>query len=269
MAVRTLDTILAEQSKFSDPSRQAILGQISNLPQEQQAAESGLNAKLQDRLGDITASANRKGNFYSGLPIAEQQRYTATEYAPALAGLKSNYLDKSTTLTNTLAGLNANDYQVANSIYGQEQSLAEQQRQFDLNYQLQQQQARAAAASQNSLASILNGRATNNGAAEQQQQVAPTAQNVDPNLQWAYNQVFSRKGQPIEKVLSDYQATLNSAQRGNTGDRMKIELYHQMFPEIFSASPTSKLTDTLAPGVSKFSNRVPAAVLQNGSKLSF
>ena len=137
---RTMEQVLADVSKQSDPQRQLILKQISDLPTQQQADEAGLEAQKNKGFNDIMLSARRRNVAYWGAPIAEQQSYLATNYLPAAAKLKQSYNDRSTSLESALNNIGANDYTLANNIFNQDRSFEEQQRQFNENLALQRQQ---------------------------------------------------------------------------------------------------------------------------------
>lgn len=173
MQPRTFDQILSSVQAQSDPQRQTVLNQIADLPNQQAAAESGLNAQKDQAYQDIVSGAQQRGIGFSGIPLQEQAKYNATNYAPALANLKSTYANQKGTLESALAGIGQNDYSTAQNQFNTEQALAEQQRQFDLNYQLQKQQLGAQNAYSTLLAGMLGGGNNATPAA-----AAPTAQMV-------------------------------------------------------------------------------------------
>ena len=116
--------------------------------------------------------------------------------------------------------------------------MAEQKRQFDLNRKDAERQSlrAAAAAATPSFGSSGGG--------------MPKAKATDPVQQAAYNDVASRMSQSDKAIKSDYRATLKSANYGNVKDKMKIELYHKLRPDLFGRA-------------------VSAAVLANGGALKF
>lgn len=237
MAARSFDQILADVSAQSDPQRQTVLNQIADLPNQQSAAESGLNAQKNQAYQDILSGAQQRGLGFSGIPLAEQAKYNATNYAPALANLKSTYANNKATLEGALAGIGQNDYQTAQSQFNTEQALAEQQRQFDLNYQLQKQQAAQQSASNSALSSLL-----------QQQQKQPAN---DPyaavDKQGAANAIVGLlKTNNPALVAKTIAAIGKSAGYGNMYDQYKVALLRQYL----SSSPYSGLINQAISGPS-------------------
>lgn len=158
---RSFDQILAEVNSKSDPQRQAVLKQVADITPQLAADESALGAKKDQAYQDIVDSARRRGLGFSGIPLGEQAKYNATEYAPALANLRTSANNRRTTLEASLADIGANNYSLANQIYGQDRAFEEQQRQFNeqmaFNRQQQADAQRSAAASSNALASLYGG----------------------------------------------------------------------------------------------------------------
>jgi hypothetical protein len=128
---RSFQQILAEVSAQSDPQRKTVLNQIADLPNQQVAQESALGAQKDQAYEDIVNGARRRGMGFSGIPLGEQAKYNATEYAPALANLKTGFNNSRTTLQSSLADMGKNDYSTAYDMFNQDRSFAEQQRQFN------------------------------------------------------------------------------------------------------------------------------------------
>lgn len=84
--------------------------------------------------------------LYSGMPIAEQSRYTGTKYLPALAQLEAQKNQQQFSLTSALNDLNMKKYTQAQAVRQQELDREEQARQAEANRQAQLQAAREAAA---------------------------------------------------------------------------------------------------------------------------
>ena len=72
--------------------------------------------------------------LYSGMPIAEQSRYTGTKYLPALAQLESQQNQQKFSLTSALNDLNMKKYAQAQTVRQQE---------LDWNSMILQARARA------------------------------------------------------------------------------------------------------------------------------
>lgn len=217
MATRSFDQILSDVTAQSDPQRQVVLGQIADLPNQQAAQTSALGAQKDQAYQDITSQAQQRGLGFSGIPLGEQAKYNATTYAPALANLATSFNNQKGTLESALAGIGQNDYSNANTVYGQEQSLAEQQREFDATQALQKQQL----SQPSPLASLFS--------PPQQQAPAPADPyaSIDKNgANTAIKQLLSTNNpQTIGKTV---QAITKSAGYGNIYDQYKLELLNEL-----------------------------------------
>jgi hypothetical protein len=69
---------------------------------------AGLETAKKDSFDQITTAANRRGMFYSGIPIEEQASYVGQNYLPGIANLKGRYAGLRGNLYNTLAQSLAN-----------------------------------------------------------------------------------------------------------------------------------------------------------------
>jgi hypothetical protein len=101
------------------------------LIRQQQAEEQGLNAAKTDAFSQIETAANRRGVFYGGMPIAEEQRYTGAQFLPSVANLRSKYAQQKFDLTSALNKVTSDEYNNANGIHQNELDLEEKQREFD------------------------------------------------------------------------------------------------------------------------------------------
>lgn len=234
---RSFQDVLNEVTARSDPQRKIVLDQVASLPAQQQAEEASLDAKKNQAFDDIIAGARRRGTGIAlgGIPLGEQAKYLATDYAPAVANLKTSFGNRRGSLESALADIGRNDYMSAQDIFGREQALDEQRRQFDLSYALQQQQAadarRAATAGGGSGSGFSPTLGAGKGANAQ-----PTRSAVDPIQQVAYNDVRTRVSQSNDAQLrSDYLATAASAKYGNQKDLIKLQVYRQLRPDLFKA----------------------------------
>lgn len=141
---------MAELDPYYSGSKTAVQSQLDAAPAQQDAELAGLDAKLGQANDNILNSARQRGMGFSGIPIAEQAKYAATDYAPAVANLKAKYVGQKNTLLEALNSLGRDQLTQAQGIYDNEanrdiqlQQLAEQKRQFDA----QQAAAAKAAAS--------------------------------------------------------------------------------------------------------------------------
>jgi hypothetical protein len=118
-----------------------------------------------------------------------------------------------------------------------EAQMAEQKRQFDEQLRASERaSARAAAAA--ATPSFGGGKSGGAGA-------SGDFGATDPVQQAAYNDVASRMGQSDAAIKSDYNATLKSAGYGNAKDKIKIQIYHKLRPDLFggSAVPARAVAD--------------------------
>lgn len=144
---RTLDQILAENASIYNPQVQSLQTQIQTIPTQLAAQESGLAAKQQEAFGDILSGARRRGTgiAFGGIPLAEQSKYTASTYMPALAQLKQAGIQQQTSLQDAI-----------NSIRERQQSAALGQQQYEQQrYDAYEESLRQAAASQANIGQYL------------------------------------------------------------------------------------------------------------------
>lgn len=231
---RSLDAILSELNARSDPQRQTILNQISAIPQAQQAEEAGLQAKLSGAFDDILSGARQRGLGFSGIPLAEQSKYAATDYAPAVARVRQSFGDRKASLEDSLNSLGSQNYQNAYGIYNSEldneyrnAQLAEQRRQFDLGYALDQ---RKLAQSGGSGGFSLSGGGGQQAAA--QRPAATIARKSDGGFAFS-----NAQGQPIsafsyaKQTGTDIRDVLQ--QMGSQGDKYAATVYNQLASDPF------------------------------------
>jgi hypothetical protein len=212
---RSIDQVLAEVTARSDPQRQLVLNQISQLPTQQAADEASLAAKKDQAYEDILGGARRRGLGFSGIPLGEQAKYNATDYAPAVANLKSTYGGRKATLESALTDIGKNDYSTAYDIFNQDRAFEEGQRQFN---------AQHAASQVNPFAGLFGG----NSAPQQSTQVPQ----VDPQTQTAYNDVQNLLSKDPARIQREYEAIKKSAGFGNPYDKIKLSLIEQLYPSI-------------------------------------
>lgn len=139
----TLEQVLSSLNSVYQPQIDSINQQSAALPAQYDAQAKGLAAQQQDAFGSILDGARSRGLGFSGIPLADQAKYTASTYMPALANLQTAQTNQRTSLTDSLNKINQDKYNQGQSIYQYQTTLEEQQRQFDAQ---QAAQARAAAA---------------------------------------------------------------------------------------------------------------------------
>lgn len=220
---RSLDQILAEVTARSDPQRQIVLNQVSQLPAQQAADEASLAAKKDQAFEDITAGARRRGLGFSGIPLGEQAKYTATDYAPALANLKTSYGGRKATLESALADIGRSDYTTAYDIFDRERTFDENQRRYNLEQGAASRAAASAGASQGNPFAGLFGNIGNSN--------QPKATGPDQLTQRAYDAVQDLIGTKNASLIQKtYSAIKQSAGYGNAYDKIKLQLIEQLYP---------------------------------------
>ena len=142
---RALQDIITELNSVYDPQRQVYSGQMTQLDPQMTAEQQGLEATKKDSFQQITERANRRGMFYSGIPVQEEQRYTASEFLPAVANLRAKYASQRFGLQEALTKLTAEQYNQANSLRQKELDREEEQRQFNERLAAQERASRASA----------------------------------------------------------------------------------------------------------------------------
>lgn len=123
--------------------RNLLNSQLKALPSQAEAQIKGLDAKLAVANDNILQGARGRGLGFSGIPIAEQAQYAATEYAPAVAGVRKSQNDQRSSILSSLNGLARDQRSQAESIFQADRQFSEQKRQFDL--QMAEQRAQRAA----------------------------------------------------------------------------------------------------------------------------
>lgn len=164
---RALSDIMTELESTYNPLRnrsQEVYNKGLEATNPQESADlSGLEQAKKNAFESINTGANRRGMFFSGIPLSEQSKYVGENYLPSVASLKNRYAGIRSNLYQTLAqqlgqyDLDQNKY--ARDIYNTEvsQDLAREQAAA----------ARAAAGSGGG-SSLISGFGGNNGATAQQ-----------------------------------------------------------------------------------------------------
>lgn len=124
-----LADIMKESDSYYQPKKDLYNQQLSQTDPQQQAEVQGLQQQQQDTFSQIRDQAQRRGLFFSGIPIAEQARYTGSQFLPAVANLQSKYTQQRTGLQGALADLGQQQYSDAMGI---------QQKQIDREFQAEQ-----------------------------------------------------------------------------------------------------------------------------------
>lgn len=104
-SVRSLDQIISEINSVYEPQIQSVRKRQSALPDQIRAEEQGLQARQNEAFDSILSGARRRGLGFSGIPLGEQARYTATEYLPALARLRQSGREQAMSLEDAILGI--------------------------------------------------------------------------------------------------------------------------------------------------------------------
>lgn len=92
----------------------------------------------------------------------------------------------------------------------------------------------------------------------------PVKARIEAIQQDAINDVAGRKGQSRAALLSDYNATLLSAQRGNQRDIAKVDAYKRLYPEIFQPAGPAVLSPEFG---SQIKNKAASLLSSAGGRL--
>ncbi len=156
MPARTINQILTELRPTFAPQTQSLQQQAGLIPQQVASNEQALNAKEDSAFGDILNGARQRGLGFSGIPLGEQAKYTATDYLPALANLRQQGQQQAMSLQDAILGINERRDTLAQGIYQQEQDRSFQSRENALN-RAAQQRASAQAAAMPSFGNLFGG----------------------------------------------------------------------------------------------------------------
>lgn len=113
---QAIDDILRELDAGYNPQRQAINDRISQLQPQADAQVAGLKQEQTNAFGDITNGARDKGMGFSGIPIAEQAKYTGSTFLPAVAKVQQSVNDARSSLFDNLNNINLDQRKTAYGI---------------------------------------------------------------------------------------------------------------------------------------------------------
>lgn len=242
---RALTDILTELDSVYNPQRQNAQGIYQRGLEDTNPMESadlaGLEQAKKDSFDQITTGANRRGMFFSGVPLKEQAQYVGQNFLPGVANLKNRYAgirgNLYQTLAQTLGNIDVEKNKYGRDIYNTEVAQ-------DLEREKQAQAAKASAGSGGGFGGFnLNGGNTGTNVLGASTQVSSALQNQ-------YNSMFYKPGGgkwSDADLASDYNATYASAKNGNKADMQKLQLYHAERPDLFGSAPQGNLSTTTAP----------------------
>lgn len=127
---RSFDQVYSELGNAYDPSVSLYQQQIDSIPGQADALIAQTDAKKDQAFTDIVDSARRRGVGFWGIPSAEQAKYASTDYAPAIANIKSNAQNNKLSLLESVNSLNRDRRTQAQGIYDNGISQDMQERQF-------------------------------------------------------------------------------------------------------------------------------------------
>lgn len=119
---RTLDQIIAELNPTYQPQIQSVQTQLGQIPGQIQVQEQAVGAQKDQAYEDIISGARRRGLGFAGIPLGEQAKYAATNYAPALANLRQAGVQQATSLQDAINQIQERRDTLARSIQGTEQA---------------------------------------------------------------------------------------------------------------------------------------------------
>lgn len=226
---RSLDAIVQELDASYNPSRQLINSRIDAIPGQGDAEIAGLKATQDQAFGDIVNGARDRGVAFGGIPLAEQAKYTAGTFLPAVAKVRQSQNDTKTSLLDALNGLNLDQRKYAQSVQSGELASDEQKRQFDEQAALSR--ASAAANAPFDFSKLL--------ATGPSPTAAPPPQKAAGNTpeQAAYDFVRSIGKKGDSAVISDFNAAKAYYQKtGNPNDLLKLQFYKQLYPNLLGTA---------------------------------
>lgn len=106
MQPRALDQILAELNPIYQPQVDLYRQRQADIPGQIASEEAGLEAKKNVAFDSILGGARQRGLGFSGIPLGEQAKYTATDYLPAVAKLRQSGRQQAQSLEEALLGIN-------------------------------------------------------------------------------------------------------------------------------------------------------------------
>ena len=123
---RDINQIMQELDSYYAPSINSNQQQLNELPAYYTAQQQGLDQTKTNAFSDITAGANSRGVLYSGIPIGEQAKYVGGTYLPAVAALKQDQNQRTSTLQDSIAKIRQQQSQQAYGIRNDELQLDQQ-----------------------------------------------------------------------------------------------------------------------------------------------
>ena len=249
MQPRTLNQIVSELRKAEKPRVKSLRKQQDLLRKGEVSQEEGLKARQTEAFGEILGGARRRGLGFSGIPLAEQARYTSTQFLPELARLRQSTQQGVLSLEDAINQIRQNTVGVAQQIRQQELDRAEAARQF--NAQMATRGSSGGGGGFNLGGGLNLGAATKSGGLTTGSQRDPLAGLTNYQKNLADSMFYRGDGSAWDEqaLRSDYARTKESAGYGNAYDKQKLMLYHRFRPDIFGRGVPSQAFDQRQMGV--------------------
>ena len=233
---RALEDIIRELNSVYDPQRNAYKEQIGTLDPLLASEEQGLQAQKRDEFEQITNRANRRGLFYSGIPVQEEQRYTGGTFLPAVANLKGKYATQRFNLQDAIAKITESQQLKAYDVRQNELNLEEEQRQFNARLAAEEAASRRAASGVGGASPSLGFRSGASTTPANQPQIDPVAAARGAAKQYRAQYLASGTTDPFyrDKVLQSLLGTF--------GDSPAIYdiVYKEIFPDNWAGTAAPK-----------------------------
>lgn len=227
---KTLDQIWQELDASYSPQRQALQARLDALPGQAESEIAGLKAQQTQAFDDIRGQAQDRGVFFSGVPIAEQAKYTGTQFLPAVARVKQSQNDVRQSLFDALNNVGLDQRKTAMGIYQQELQREEDARQF--NESLAEDQRKSGSTSDTSSTTLPN--QSNQGQAQAAESTSKSVK-ISPQTQNLYNSVRGMLNtNDKNRILREFNAIATSAGYGNKNDTEKLRILYSLRPELFN-----------------------------------
>lgn len=260
---RSLDQVLTSLDSTYAPQIDMVRRQQADLPGQQVAEEQGLAAKQTNAFDEITNGARRKGLGFSGIPIGEQAKYSATEYMPALARLKTAGRQQAMSLEDAINQIYEKRNTFGNQIYQNEQQMFESRRQFDTNmaFQKEQENNRLREAARAS-ASQFNPSMFNPNATGPKSNSATAVQRSDKGFNYfdASGKAISAAQYAAAKGLNFRDVLSSAAQQGDKGSQTALSFVGNDFgydPRKVNSQQLASLYNALVWGTGKQASYTP------------
>lgn len=234
---RSLDQVLGELEPYYAGSRSIYQSKLDSAPAELNAGIAQADAKLADANTGILDSARRRGLGFSGIPVGEQAKYAATDYAPAIANLKASSKNSELSILEALQGLDRDKRTQGQSLVDgdlardfQDRQFQESTRQFNETMAANERAAnaaRAAASQSYDLSKYLGGGSTSAQAGGAAKPSGPQVTNNKGSFAFT-----SAAGKPI--TAAQYAAQTNADIRdilfdmGQAGDKTAAKAYNSL-----------------------------------------